>query len=220
MSYDDDSMQNPAVPSGAARVEIDDDEGILTITSEITVPHRVETVEVPVERPVEAPVEPVPTQPVYVERVMRRPRPQPVVADDETVRVERYEEDLTATKNTHYAGEVRISKDVVTEQESFEVPVRRDKVHIETRVVNRAVTDSTKAFQEGTVSMPVREEEVEVSKTVRIAEELEIGKTLVQDTERVTATVRKERVDVQEVGDLEAEVRSEKPLDEIVRVKD
>ncbi len=220
MSFDNDRARSTGEPAGAARVEIDDDEEILTITSEITVPRRAETVEVPVERPVEAPVEPVPTQPVFAERVVRKPASQPVVADDETIRVERYEEDLTATKGVRDVGEVRISKDVITEQESVEVPVRRDKVHIETRVVNRAVTDTSQAFQEGTVSMPVCEEEVEISKTVRIAEELEIEKALVQDTERVTDTVRKERLDVQEVGNLEAEVHSEKPLDEIVRVKD
>ncbi len=53
--------------------------------------------------------------------------------------------------------------------------------------------------------MPVREEDVEVSKTVRVAEELEIDKTTVQDTERVTDTVRKERVNVEEVGDVDVQ---------------
>jgi uncharacterized protein (TIGR02271 family) len=197
---------------------IDDDEGIITISSEIAVPSRVETVEVPVERPVEAPA--MPAEPVYAQRVQRKPAPQSVVADDEAIRVERYEEDLTATKDFRDVGEVRISKDVLVEQESVGVPVRRDKVNVKTRAVNRTATDTSQAFQERTISMSVREEDLEVFKVVRVAEELEIEKSTVQDTERVTDTVRKERIDVQELGEVETEVRSEKPLDEVVRSKD
>ncbi len=73
MSFDNDPAQKPGVPAGASRVEINDDEETLTITSEITMPRRVETVEVPIERPIEAPAEPVPVQPVYAERVVRKP---------------------------------------------------------------------------------------------------------------------------------------------------
>ena len=162
----------------------------------------------------------MPAEPVYAQRVQRKPAPQSVVADDEAIRVERYEEDLTATKDFRDVGEVRISKDVLVEQESVGVPVRRDKVNVKTRAVNRTATDTSQAFQEGTISMSVREEDLEVSKVVRVAEELEIEKSTVQDTERVTDTVRKERIDVQELGEVETEVRSEKPLDEVVRSKD
>ncbi|MDP9350240.1 MAG: DUF2382 domain-containing protein, partial [Chloroflexota bacterium] len=50
-----------------------------------------------------------------------------------------------------------------------------------------------------------REEEVEVRKEVRVAEELEIDKTVVQDTERVTDTVRREEVHIDQVGDVDVE---------------
>ena len=142
------------------------------------------------------------------------------VDDDDSIRVQRYEEELRATTTSRETGEVRISKDVVEEQQTLEVPVNREQVTIRSTDVSSTDADTSQAFQEGTVSVPVREEDVEVSKTVRVAEEIEIDKTAVQETERVTDTVRKERVDVQEVGDVETEVRSEKPLDEIVRAKD
>jgi len=147
----------------------------------------------------------------YVAQPVQQTETQPVqqttsnVSDTDDIRVQRYEEELQAQKVAREAGEVRISKDVVEEQQTLEVPVTREEVHVESHVVDRSATDTSQAFQEGTISVPVREEDVEVSKTVRVAEELEIDKTTVQDTERVTDTVRKERVNVEEVGDVDVQ---------------
>ena len=147
----------------------------------------------------------------YVAQPVQQVETQPVqqsttnVSDTDDIRVQRYEEELQAQKVAREAGEVRISKDVVEEQQTLEVPVTREEVHVESHVVDRAATDTSQAFQEGTISVPVREEDVEVSKTVRVAEELEIDKTTVQETERVTDTVRKERVNVEEVGDVDVQ---------------
>ncbi|CAA9556917.1 MAG: hypothetical protein AVDCRST_MAG49-2144, partial [uncultured Thermomicrobiales bacterium] len=46
---------------------------------------------------------------------------------------------------------------------------------------------------------PVRGEEVELTRTARVAEEVEVSKEAVQRTERVAGTVRREEVRVQEV---------------------
>jgi len=127
------------------------------------------------------------------------------VSDDDDIRVQRHEEELQATKTMRDSGEVRVSKDLVEEEQTLEVPVTREEVHVQSHVVDREATDTSGAFQEGTVSVPVREEEIEVSKTARVAEELEIDKTTVQGTEQVTDTVRKERVNVEEVGDVDVE---------------
>ena len=48
--------------------------------------------------------------------------------------------------------------------------------------------------------MPLRAEEVELQKRTRVAEEIEIDKEQVQRTEKVSGTVRKERVDVDDVA--------------------
>ncbi|MBA2362406.1 MAG: DUF2382 domain-containing protein [Chloroflexia bacterium] len=153
----------------------------------------------------------------YVEQPVQRTQTDEVqrsatdVSEDDNIRVQRHEEELQATKDMRDVGEVRVSKDVVEEEQTLEVPVTREEVHVESHVVDRAASDTSQAFQEGTISVPVREEEVEVSKTARVAEELEIDKTTTQDTERVTDTVRKERVNVEEVGDVN--VQGESGLD-------
>ncbi len=148
-------------------------------------------------------------QPVQTEQYTQteqvQAQPTSTVQDNDSIRVQRYEEELQAQKVQREAGEVRISKDVVEEQQTLEVPVQREEVHIETRTVDRPVGDTTDAFQGGTISVPVREEEVQVRKEVRVAEELEIDKTVVQDTERVTDTVRREEVNIEQVGDVDVE---------------
>jgi uncharacterized protein (TIGR02271 family) len=54
------------------------------------------------------------------------------------------------------------------------------------------------AFEEVIVDVPVRVEDVEVAKRVRVAEEIDIQKEEVQRTERVADTVRREEVRVTE----------------------
>ena len=139
----------------------------------------------------------------YVEQPVQRSAPD--MRDDDDMRIQRHEEELQAQKVARNAGEVRVSKDVVEEEQTLEVPVTREQVTVRSTDVSDTDADTSQAFQEGTISVPVREEEVEVSKTARVAEELEIDKTTTQDTERVTDTVRKERVNVEEVGDVDVE---------------
>ncbi len=129
----------------------------------------------------------------------------PQAVDDDTT-VELHEEELRADTVERQAGEVRVSKDVVEEEQTLEVPVSREQVRISSRpVTDQGSVDTSQAFQGGTISVPVREEDVEVRKEVRVAEELEIDKTVVQDTERVTDTVRREEVNIEQVGDVDVE---------------
>ena len=136
---------------------------------------------------------------------------------DDDIRVQRHEEELQAQKVARQAGEVRVSKDVVEEQQTLEVPVTREQVTVRSVETSGSVGDTSEAFQGGTISVPVREEGVEVNKQVRVAEELEIDKRAVQDTERVTDSVRREQVNVEEVGEVDVDRHSDSPLDEDVR---
>lgn len=149
---------------------------------------------------------------VYLHRtefVGREPVADVVEAPDpaatQGTRVQRYEEELVGEKSAREAGEVRISKEVVEEEQTLEVPVSREGVRIRRRVVDRSAADTSEAFREGAISVPVREEDVEVTKGVRVAEELEIEKRAVEETETVTDTVRKERLNVEEAGDVRVE---------------
>ena len=121
------------------------------------------------------------------------------VATDEEIRIPVMEEELTATVREQEAGAVRIEKDVVTEQRTLDVPVTEERVRVERRVVDRPVSAAdADAFEETVIDVPLRRETVDVQKQARVAEEIVVGKEAVQRTERVTDTVRKEEVFVDE----------------------
>jgi uncharacterized protein (TIGR02271 family) len=121
------------------------------------------------------------------------------VATDEEIRIPVMEEELTATVREQEAGAVRIEKDVVTEQRTLDVPVTEERVRVERRVVDRPVSAAdADAFEETVIDVPLRRETVDVQKQARVAEEIVVGKEAVERTERVTDTVRKEEVFVDE----------------------
>jgi uncharacterized protein (TIGR02271 family) len=119
-------------------------------------------------------------------------------AEDE-IRVPVMEEELTATVRQQEAGAVRIEKDVVTEEQTLEVPVTEERVRVERRVVDRAATGADAgAFEETVIDVPLRSETVDVQKQARVAEEVVISKEAQQRTEQVSGTVRREEVYVDE----------------------
>ncbi len=129
----------------------------------------------------------------------------------DTQRVQRYEEELRAEKSSQQAGEVRLTKDVTEEEQGFDVPVTREDVEVRRVAVDRPAGQAEQAFDNGdTVRVPVREEQVQVTKEPRVVEEIEIRKTPRQETQRVSDTVRKERVNVERQGDVN--VRGEQDL--------
>jgi uncharacterized protein (TIGR02271 family) len=118
--------------------------------------------------------------------------------EGDTLSIPVHEEELTATTRSREVGQVEITKDIVSEQRTLEVPVTEERVRVERRVVDRAAGVDDTAFQEGVIEVPLMAEEVELQKRTRVAEEIEIGKEAVQRTEQVAGTVRREVVDVSE----------------------
>ena len=121
--------------------------------------------------------------------------------ETDSTRLQRVEEDLTAQKTAAEVGEVVVSKDVVEQEQTLEVPVTREEVQIRSRIVDRPADASAAVGQEETIRVPVREEQVQVGKEARVVEELEIEKVQTQETQQVSDTVRKEQFRVQEQGD-------------------
>lgn len=113
---------------------------------------------------------------------------------DQTIQLR--EEELTAQKRMREAGEVSIRKDVVEEQRTMDVPVMREELVIDRRSVDRRPADGPIGASGEVIEVPLREEEVTAEKRAFVREEIEVGKRVVQDTERVSGTVRKEVLDV------------------------
>src|SRR2546421_5491355 len=111
------------------------------------------------------------------------------------------EEQLRAQKQPVETGEVRLRKDVVTEQKSVDVPVSREEVYVERRPGSGQPTDQPIGEGE-TYRVPVREEQVTVEKQAVEREEVGMGKRPVEETKRVSDTVRREEAHVEREGDV------------------
>lgn len=150
---------------------------------------------------------PVSTGAAYTETMTTEYVEEPVVergveyVEDRDVRpdgdqtIELAAEDLQATKRKVERGAVQIEKDVVTQHKSIDVPVTEEEVNITRRSVDRDV-DGSHAFEEGTIEVPLRGEEVELTKTARVVEEIDIDKTAREHIETVSGEVRREEVHI------------------------
>ena len=115
------------------------------------------------------------------------------------VRVPVHEERLDVDKREAQLGEVEVRKEVVAEQVSVPVELRREEAHVEqVDVADRPVGPGEDAFREGTIRVPIRGEEAVVSKQAYVTGEVVIDKTQTTERETISDTVRKERVHVEE----------------------
>jgi len=121
-------------------------------------------------------------------------------ASGEAIRL--HEEQLQVHKQPVQTGEVRVRKEVRTEHQTLDVPVKKEEVVIERRPVSGAAS-SADIRPEEEVRIPVTEEQVKVEKQTVVKEEVKVGKRQVQDTEHVSGDVRKEEVRVEKQGDVD-----------------
>lgn len=117
-------------------------------------------------------------------------------ATEDQLTVPVHEEHLEATKHLADAGDVRVNKHVTTHQETIEVPVTEEHVRVDWRAPSGEISDDGTAFEEGSIDIPVSREEVDVRKRTMQTGEVQVTKERQQRTQKVTDTVRSEKVDV------------------------
>lgn len=111
----------------------------------------------------------------------------------------RSEEQLNVSKDRVESGQVRLRKYVVNETETVEVPVEREEV----RVVREPISDADRAnyaneqIGEAEASVTLHEDRVNVSKESVPVEKVSLEKDTVQDTQRVSEELRKERFETE-----------------------
>ena len=122
----------------------------------------------------------------------------------ERQRLALHEEELQAETRRQQAGEVQVNKRVVEDSQELEVPVTHDEVQVRRVRVDRDASTSGDAFTQDadTVRVPVTAESVEVTKTPRVVEEIEISKRPVTERQTVSDTVRREEAQVTKEGDV------------------
>jgi uncharacterized protein (TIGR02271 family) len=100
-------------------------------------------------------------------------------------------EKLAPRKETVESGQVKLRKEVVTEQRQMDVPVKHEEVVLERHPVEAREAQGA-SIGEGEVSVPVREEQVRVGKQSYVKEEVGIGKRQVEERQTITGDVRHE----------------------------
>jgi uncharacterized protein (TIGR02271 family) len=119
-------------------------------------------------------------------------------------------EELDINKSKVQTGEVILSKEVVEEQQTVNVPVTHEEVVIERRTLNNQPTDSQISSSSGqdlensnseTIRIPVTEEKVEIGKHTVVTEEISAHKRNVEETQKVDETLRREEARVDKNGD-------------------
>lgn len=138
------------------------------------------------------------------EQLSATPRTANLDAGSETERrLELRGELLRAVKQRVQTGEIRLRKEVVTENQTINVPVTREDVIVERVPATEAGRrpGSTRPIGEGEeIRIPVSEERVSVTKEPVVTGEVRVQKRAVQDTQQVSDTVRHEEVRVENEG--------------------
>ncbi|MGI8386192.1 YsnF/AvaK domain-containing protein [Robertmurraya sp. P23] len=116
--------------------------------------------------------------------------------------IQLHKEELDITKNNVDAGEVVLSKDVVEEQKTVDVPVMHEEVVIKRTPINNERSDQS-TISEETIRIPVTQEKVEVNKYTVTTEEISASKRQVQETQQVQETLKHEKANVNTTGSVD-----------------
>lgn len=116
------------------------------------------------------------------------------------------EEQLEIDKERVQKGEVTMHKEIVTEEKTITVPVTREEMVIE--YAPAPGTEGTESEAQ-TIRIPVKEEQIQVTKTPVVVNDVDMYKERVRDTQQVSETVRREQLRVEREGDVRVQDVSE-----------
>ncbi len=126
--------------------------------------------------------------------------------------VERHEEELVGVEGVwRGAGYVRARKKVDRERFDRRVPFDREELELERVPTEEGDSGEIETLEDGSISIPIYEEEVVVSKRVVLRERVVIRKRVVTEQRRVRTKLRKERVEID--ADPGVEVTTDPPAD-------
>ena len=140
---------------------------------------------------------------VFLRRVQARQATAPgaTVERVEGLRVPVVEESLRVGKRQVEGGGVRVTTEVEEVPVREHVTLRQETIGLRRVPVHRPVEegDIDGAFQEGTFEVRARAEEIDVGKQLYVVEEIHINKDVAERTETVQESVRRMRVDIEEL---------------------
>lgn len=124
--------------------------------------------------------------------------PQAAERMDAEGRLVARKEILDVDKHTEEAGEARVRKEVHTDTQRVEVPVQREELVVERTPLHGEEGGEIGVGTTEEERIPLKQEEVDVSKRTVGKEAVKVGKRTVTDTQPVEEQVREEEIVVEE----------------------
>lgn len=137
-----------------------------------------------------------PVQDAYEATAQMRPDGAPAEIDD-TTGVIRREEELTVATEAREAGRLGVRKVVDHERASTVVPVGAEHADMERHPVTEADSGEVEVLADGSVSIPVFQEELVIEKRLVVRERVIVRKHTVTEDRLVEADLRRERVELE-----------------------
>jgi uncharacterized protein (TIGR02271 family) len=123
------------------------------------------------------------------------------------------QEELKVGKRTVQGGGIRVVRRVSETPVSQLVKLREEHATIERRPVEREATAADlEQFKEGTIEVRERSQEAVVGKTTHVVEEVVVGKQVSERTQKVSDTVRRTDVEVEQIAGEKPATGEKKPV--------
>jgi len=109
------------------------------------------------------------------------------------------QEELAVGKHVVQRGGVRIHSYVKEQPVEEIVRLREERVNVSRRAVDRPVSAADASFQDRTIEVTAQGEEAVAEKRARVVEEVVVGKEVQEREKRVSDTVRRKDVEVEQI---------------------
>lgn len=109
------------------------------------------------------------------------------------------EEQLDIAKKWIQTGDVKIHKEIFSEEKNFTIPIQREDLVIEKKSIASS-NSKDKASETQIIRIPLSEEHVEFSKHKVVLEDISIYKQQINDIEHIEETLKKEKPKVKISG--------------------
>jgi len=123
----------------------------------------------------------------------------------EEATVSRHEERLHITKGVREQGAIRVHKRVETEHVKEQIPREVEEADMERTGPNPDDSGTIETLPDGSISIPILEEELVVTKRTVVRERLIIRRRTRTEQSPVEAELKRERVEVEADPDVEVE---------------
>ncbi|MEC1523151.1 YsnF/AvaK domain-containing protein [Neobacillus niacini] len=110
-----------------------------------------------------------------------------------------HKEEMQVSKKWIETANVKVYKKSYTEEKQILVPVRREELIIEKKIVN-SETEMDENIE--TIRIPLREDRIEVTLHPTLLEDVEIYKNQYEEVKQVIETLKEEKVHIETIGDI------------------